>query len=73
MTGNEITTTEKGGHALENYNINFKLNDKGKYERPEKLKTNGKNISGTVEKVNGKITKSILQRIKENIFNKKGE
>ena len=71
MTGNEITTTEKGGHALENYNINFKLNSKGKYERPEELKTNRNNISGTVEKVNGRSTKSIIQRMRENIFNKK--
>ncbi|MFR4904349.1 MAG: hypothetical protein ACLUBL_08405 [Fusobacterium sp.] len=74
MTGNEVTTIDEENHSIVNYNINFKVNDKGKYERPEELKTNGNNISGTVEKVNGRSTKSIIQRMRENIFNKrKGE
>lgn len=71
MTGNEITTIDEEKHPIVNYNINFKVNDKGKYERPEELKTNGNNISGTVEKVNEKSTKSIIQQMRENIFNKK--
>ncbi len=75
MTHNEVTTTEKGGHLLENYNINFTLNNKGKYVRPKDIKTPDKNnISGTIEKVNGRNTKSIIQRMRENIFDKrKGE
>lgn len=42
MTGNEITTAGEKDHPIVNYNINFKLNDKGKYERPEELKYNKK-------------------------------
>lgn len=76
---------------MKNYNINFKLDDKGLYVRPEELKykikdKNGNiiydsnnepvkgNISGTVEKINGENTKSLIQRLKDKIFNKgKGE
>lgn len=71
MTENKITTDKEKKHLIVNYNINFKLNNEGKYERPEELKANGKNISGTVEKVNEKSTKSIIQQMRENIFNKK--
>ena len=71
MTGNEVTTIDEENHSIVNYNINFKLNKDGKYYRPEELKTNENNISGTVEKVNGRSTKSIIQRMRENIFNKK--
>lgn len=38
ITGNEITTKDEKDHPMKNYNINFKLDDKGLYVRPEELK-----------------------------------
>lgn len=65
---NKITTSDENEyHGSKNYNYHSQKNNDGYYEKPEKIK----NVTGKVEKINGQHTRSIIQRMKENIFNKK--